>query len=133
MGDGVTDDKDLLIKLGSKQAGGVKGQLIIDDINFNGERDNTEYSGIGNEGTTGIGYGNETYALSFTEILNDAGAELIDETIGDEPISGIVRTPNYEFNLGKLDWNNFDFDASDDGDTTFAADFNVRNVKREKR
>jgi predicted secreted protein len=133
MGDGVTDDKELVIKIADSEAGTTKGQLIIDDIEFSGERDNTEYAGIGNDTTQGVGYGNKTYSLSTTSILNGAAADLALNVTGDDTVGGFVRTPNMQYHLGKLDWNSFDVSASDDGDVTFSCDFNVRNVEEESR
>jgi len=130
MGNGVTDDKDLLIRVGDQQAGGIEGQLILEDINVNFSRDNTQYSGIGNEGTTGTSYGNVMYSVSVTDHVNEAGADLLDEAFNsDSPLRGIVRSPNFEVSIGQLDWNNIDLDAADEDSYQLSMDFDGQGVE----
>ena len=133
MGDGVTDDKDLVIKISDKEAGTTKGQLIIDDIELGGERDNTEYSGIGNDDTQGVGYGNKRYNLNETTILNGAAADLALEIDQEDYLEGFIRTPNMEASAGKLHWNDWTLSASDDGDVTFEIDCIVTGLDLERQ
>lgn len=133
MGEGVTDDKDLVIKVSDKEAGTTKGQLIIDDIELGGERDNTEYSGIGNEETTGVGYGNKSYNINKTTILNGAAADLALEISEEDYVEGFIRTPNMEASAGQLHWNDWSLSASDDGDVTFEVDFIVTGLNLDSR
>ena len=127
---GVTEEHDLVLKIGSQKAGGTDGQLIIEDVTFSGERDNTEYSGIGNEDTQAIGYGNKQYNLSFTQYFDGdgAGSQLLRDIDSDTQMSGFIRGPDNEINIGRMDWSSFDYEASDDGDVTLAVDMTVRNV-----
>jgi len=133
MGDGVTDDKDLVIKISDHEAGTTKGQLILDDIELSGERDNTEYAGIGNEETQGVGYGNKTYSISETAILNGAAADLALQISEEDYVEGFIRTPNMEASAGQLHWNDWSVSASDDGDVTFEVSFNVTGLNLDAR
>jgi hypothetical protein len=124
MGNGLTDDKELLVRIGDEQAGGVKGQLILEDLNVNFSRDNTRYSGIGNEGTTGTSHGNVQVSLSLTDHLNESGARMLDAALNSStPVRGIVRSPNLEVAIGELDWNNIDLDAADEDTYQLSIDF----------
>lgn len=124
MGNGLTDDKELLVRIGDEQAGGVEGQLILEDLNVNLSRDNTTYSGIGNEGTTGTSYGNVSVSLSLTDHVNESGARMLDAAVNsDTPVRGIVRSPNLEISIGELDWNNIDLDAADEDTYQLSIDF----------
>lgn len=124
MGNGLTDDKELLVRIGDEQAGGIEGQLILEDLNINLSRDNTTYSGIGNEGTTGTSHGNASVSLSLTDHVNESGARMLDAAVNsDTPVRGIVRSPNLEISIGELDWNNIDLDAADEDTYQLSIDF----------
>lgn len=130
MGDGLTDDKDLLIRIGDAQAGGVNGQLILEDINVNFSRDNTQYSGIGNKGTQGTSFGSIEYSVSVTDHLNEKGADMLDAAFNNnDSLRGIVRSPNFEVSVGELNWNNIDLDASDDDTYQLSIDFDGQGVE----
>ncbi len=131
MGDGVTDDKDLTIKVSDKEAGTTKGQLILDDVSISGERDNTTYSGIGNEDIQAISYGNQEYSVSATAILNGASAELARDIQRGDYVEGWIRTANSEYSCGKLHWDDWEISASDDGEVTFEANFTVTGLSIE--
>lgn len=137
MGDGVTSDSELVITIGDAQAGGVEGQLILDDVEYQKERDNDPKHGIGNDKPQGMRYGNITYNVSATAVLNEAAADLALQLKrggqnGEHPVlSGQLNTPNATINVGKLDWNDIRIEASDDGDVTMSADFDARQYNEQ--
>lgn len=131
MGEGVTDDKDLVLTIADKSAGTTKGQLIIDDVELGGERDNSEYSGIGNEDTQGVGYGNKRHSLSETAILNGAAADLALSIDENDYLEGSFLSPNIDSTF-RLHWNDWNVSASDDGDVTLDIDAIVTGLDLEE-
>lgn len=131
MGQGVTDDKDLIVKISDYKGGGTSGQLIIDDVSVSAERDNTSYSGIGNDGVEGVGFGNKTYSFSGTTILNSDAAELAESIDSKDYLEGYLKTPNTEYSCGQLFWDDWEVSASDDGDVTFEVNFTVSDFSFE--
>lgn len=128
MGDGVTSDNELVVRIGGQSAGSTAGQLILDDVEYNKTRDNEEKHGIGNAEPQGIRYGNRTYSVSATGIANQSTAGMLNEARDDNIITGVLRTPNKTISFGKLDWNDVTVEATDDGDVTVSVDFNAREV-----
>lgn len=127
----VTGNGDLVVKVGDEIAGGTSGQLIIDDVTYSGSRDISEYAGVGNDETQGKSYGNKTFSLSVDTILNGSAATLARQIHDDEILSGYLKTPDDRYNLGELDWNEFEITASDGSDAVqLNADFTVTNVNR---
>lgn len=133
MGDGVTSDNELQITVHDAEAGTTKGQLILDDVEYRKERDNDPKHGIGNDEPQGMRYGNKTYSVSHTAILNGAAAELALSIDENDILSGSLRTPNMEIDVGKLDWNDVRIEASDDGDVTLSVDFDARQYNEQQR
>lgn len=135
MGDGVTSDSELEIKIEDASAGTTEGMLILDDVEFRKQRDNDPKHGVGNDEPQGMQYGNITYNVSATAHLNGASADLAvsvkrDAESGEHPIlTAVLRTPNLEVDVGKLDWNDVRIEASDGGDVTMAADFDARQYE----
>jgi hypothetical protein len=133
MGDGVTSDSELEIKIADAEAGTTKGQLILDDVEWRKERDNDPKHGIGHDEPQGMRYGNKTYSVSATAILNGAAANLALSIDDDAILTGTLKTPNLTVNVGKLDWNDVRVEASDDGDVTMSADFDARQYTERER
>lgn len=133
MGDGVTSDNELVVTVSDAEAGTTRGQLILDDVEFNKTRDNDPKHGIGNDEPQGIRYGNKTYSVSHTAHLNDAAAELMLDAEGQDILTAVLRTPNLEVNVGKLDWNDVTLEAADDGDVTVSMDFDARQYDESSR
>jgi len=133
MGDGVTSDSELEITVGDKAAGTTRGQLILDDVEWRKERDNDPKHGIGNDEPQGMRYGNKTYSVSSTSILNGAAADLALSIDDDDVLTATLRTPNLIVDVGKLDWNDVRIEASDDGDVTLSADFDARQYDERER
>ncbi|MDB9285387.1 hypothetical protein PN494_00170 [Halorubrum ezzemoulense] len=121
------------MKISDAEAGTTRGQLILDDVEFNKTRDNDPKHGIGNDEPQGIRYGNKTYSVSTTAHLNGASAELMLSAEGQDILTATLRTPNLEVNVGKLDWNDVTVEASDDGDVTVAFDFDARQYDENER
>ena len=133
MGDGVTSDNELEVTISDAEAGTTRGKLILDDVEFRKERDNDPKHGIGNDDPQGMRYGNKTYHVSTTNILNDAAADLMLDAQGTEILTAVLRTPNLEVDVGKLDWNDVRLEASDDGDVTMSAEFDARQYDERER
>jgi len=132
MGDGVTDEQELVITIGSGQAGGKQGQVIMEDITYNAERDNTHHHGLGNDESQGISYGNKTQTVDSTQTVNETVAGLIDDYMGDGTLTGSIEMPNKTVDLGKLHWNNLELEASDgDGAPTLSVSFDVTEADTE--
>lgn len=127
----VDPTSDLVIRVSGEQAGGQKGQLILTDVGFGGERDNTNYHGIGNDEPQDLGKGNKTYTLSTENVLNEAAARLLIELVENDaqPDEAEIRANGVlKGNIGKVDWNSFDWDASDGGDVTVSLECDCRDV-----
>lgn len=133
MGDGVTSDSELEIEISDAQAGTTQGQLILDDVEWRKERDNDPKHGIGNDEPQGMRYGNKTYMVSATAILNEAAADMMLAAKGTAILEGVLRTPNLEVDVGKLDWNDVRTEASDDGDVTVSVEFDARQYNERSR
>lgn len=133
MGDGVTSDNELEIEISDAEAGTTQGQLILDDVEWRKERDNEPKHGIGNETPQGIRYGNKTYHVSATAIMNEEAAGLVTDADGQEILTGTLRTPNLEIDVGKLDWNDVRVEANDDGDVTVSVEFDAREYNEQER
>lgn len=133
MGDGVTSDNELEVTIADAEAGTTQGQLILDDVEFRKERDNEPKHGIGNIKPQGMRYGNKTYHVSATSILNEDAADLLLETEGTAILTAVLRTPNLEVDVGKLDWNDVRLEASDDGDVTVSMEFDARQYDERER
>ena len=132
MGDGVTDDKDLVVRLGGEQAGGVTGQLILSDVTFTIERDNTEHTGIGNEEAQAKSYGDPEASLSAEGMVNDALAREMKSLYDNKetPPRAYIRSQGtFEWSIGKMDWNSLETSASDDGDVTMSLDAGCRELE----
>lgn len=128
----VADENDLVIRVSGEQAGGQKGQLILNDVTFGGERDNTVYHGIGHDEPQDLGRGNKSYTLSHEQVLNEAAARLLVELVENDsqPDEAEVRAAGVlKANIGKIDWNSFDWEASDGGDVTISIDCDCRDVE----
>lgn len=128
---GVTDETQLVIEIGDQQAGGVEGQLILDDVEFGKSRDNDPKHGIGNETPQGISTGNITYTVSASAMLNGAAADLARQLGPDNTLDGelyIEEEADAEFNVlrSKLDWNDVSIEATDDGDAILSVEFDAR-------
>lgn len=147
MGDGVTDDKDMIISIGSpvgsdsysnddtvdqRKAGGSGGQLILNDVSFSGERDNTNHIGIGNDKSQGMSYGNKNHSASYEGILEKKLGQLLVALYENDntPQKAYIRSSGVlEASIGKLDWNSFEWNATDDGDIVISFDADCRNVE----
>lgn len=128
----VDENKDLVIRVAGEQAGGQKGQLILNDVGFGGERDNTVYHGIGNDEPQELGTGNKTYSLSIENILNESAATLLIELVENDaqPDEAEIRANGVlKANIGKIDWNSFDWNSQDGGDVTVSLDCDCRQVE----
>lgn len=131
MGDGLTSDNELEVTISDAAAGTTKGQLILDDVEFRKERDNEPKHGIGNDEPQGIRYGNKTYMVSTTNILNGSAAELMLDAQDQDVLTASLRTPNLEVDVGELDWNDVRVEASDDGDVTVSMEFDARSYEEQ--
>lgn len=129
MGDGITSENELVITISDEEAGTTKGQLILEDVEYRMERDNEQKHGIGNDTPKGISYGNKECYVSHTAILNESAADLAMTLADDDTVEGMLRTPNMEIDVGKLDWNDWNVSASDDGDVTFEVEFDAREFE----
>ena len=128
---GVTNETQLVVEIGDEKAGGVEGQLILDDVEFAKSRDNDPKHGIGNETPQGISTGNITYTVSASAILNDAAADLAQELGPDNTLHGelyIEEEADVDFQVtrSKLDWNDVSIEATDDGDAILSVEFDAR-------
>jgi len=139
MGDNVISDGELVFSITSPDddsnttysAGTTAGQVILEDVTFTMERDNTMYHGIGNDEPQGMSYGNKTYSLSTETIVNEDIAQLVVEMYnnGRSATDGVLRSDGaLEVNIGKIDWNSVEKSASDDGDVTLSIDADCRDV-----
>jgi len=129
MSEGVTSEKDLVIKIEDEEAGTTKGQLILEEVEYRMERDNDQKHGIGHETAQGISYGNQTCYVSTTAILNEAAASVATSIADGDTVTGVLRGPNMEIDVGKLDWNDWNVSATDDGDVTFDVEFDARDFE----
>lgn len=127
MGWNVTDDKDLVVKIADEHAGNTRGQLILEDVEFSETRDNEEYAGIGNDTTQGVGYGNREFELDASAIYNGSAANLARSISSSDYVTGWIRTDEGEYSAGELHYNDWDVNATDDGDVEFNANFIVTN------
>ena len=133
MGDGVTSDNELEITISDAEAGTTQGQLILDDVEFRKERDNEPKHGIGNDEPQAMRYGNKTFEVSATSILNESAAQLMLDAEGQDILTAVLRTPSLEVDVGKLDWNDVMVEATDDGDVTVSMDFDARQYDERDR
>jgi len=134
MADGITSDNELVIKIANEEAGTTRGQLVLDDVEFNKSRDNDPKHGIGNSEPQGMRYGNETYTVSATAHMNESAATLITDTNDEDLVPvGRLKTPNLLVEVGKLDWNDISVEASDGGDVTVSAEFDAREYNETQR
>jgi len=131
MGDGITDDGDLVIKISDEQAGGDGGQLILDSATGTVERDNSGYSGIGNKEQQIMAYGNPSGTVSVEGYTTPALARLVVDLWEnrDSPASASFLGNNLEMRAGKLDWNTLEWDISDDGEAMLAIDAEMRDFE----
>lgn len=121
MGDNIVDDGQMVVQVAGQQAGGEAGQLILNNVNFAKERENTNAHGIGNKEPQGMKFGNITYTFSSESQLNEAAADLLRElSDGDdatEPTNAFIRAEDtVEVRIGKIYWNTVEWDSNDDGD-----------------
>ena len=133
MGDGVTSDNELEIEISDAEAGTTQGQLILDDVEWRKERDNDPKHGIGHDEPQGMRYGNKTFHVSATSIMNESAAGLVTDAEEQNILTGTLRTPNLEIDVGKLDWNDVSVEATDDGDVTLSVDFDAREYEESER
>jgi len=135
MGDGLTDDGDLVIRIDSEKAGGDSGQLILSDASIGIERSNELRTGIGNKTPQAARYGNQAGTVSAEGDVNEAMARLLESLyVNDEsPTDVFFRGDVLEVRGGKMDWNNLETSASDDGGYTAAIDADLRDFDLEQR
>lgn len=126
---GVTSDADLVVKIGDHEAGTTKGQLILDDVEYRMERDNEVKHGIGNDEPQGTRKGNKTYHVSHSAILNGSAADLALSVADGDELTAVFRSPDMEIDVGVLDWNDWNVNASDDGDVMFEVEFDAREME----
>lgn len=133
---GVIDEGQLVVKIGDSKAGGVDGQLILDDVTFGMSRDNEDKHGVGNYFPQGTSHGNITFSVSTTAMLNGESARLVKEDISvTTPLEGELRAPDPDSDgtlmkvaETKLEWNDISVEATDDGDALVSFDFNARGT-----
>lgn len=128
MSESITDANDCIVKVGSAQAGGTKGRLIITDFEIAKSQNKERKYGIGNENAQGRIHGNIEIDLSFTHEGEET--DLFDT----------VEAGNFDVNLEGRDnrWRLIDVDDTDwsvnvdDEEFTFDFDGNALDYEREE-
>lgn len=122
----ITDANDCIVKIGSSQAGGTAGALIIDDFELEVNPNNERKWGVGNQDAKGRTSGNREINLSFSHIgQNEDLAEDIDNGNFDVVLSGNL----YSWEVDDVD-GSFTTNVSDGGDYTIDFDGNGLGYER---
>ena len=130
---GVTSETEVVVEIGEATAGGDGGQLILEDVEFEAERDNDVKHGIGNHNPQGIALGNIEYTTSHTAVMNDTAAELVADLDPSTPNEASMDLDGgledggdgSEYVSTEIYWNNIRTEATDDGDVMVELDFDV--------
>lgn len=77
MSESITDANDCIVKVGSSQAGGTKGRLIISSFDIDVNKNRSRKWGLGNRDAQGRTNGNREIDLSFTHEGEDP--DLVDD------------------------------------------------------
>lgn len=119
MAESITDANDAVVSVGSTQAGGAKGTIILSDFEITANQDKETQHGIGNQEPQGRQYGNKTYDVSFTHVGEDN--ELMSE-IDDGNFTVKLTGNEAIYSLTDVDYDDWTMTLSDDG--TWELDFN---------
>lgn len=122
------DPQENLIVRVSGVKGGGSGQLILNDVEFNGTRDNSIYHGIGNDDPQDVSPGNKEYTMDLETIANERTFDMTAQVIeGDASVEDAeIRSVNDNgtvvdrVTIGGFVWNDFAYAASDGGDYTIS-------------
>lgn len=133
MGIDVIEEGQLKVRVGSETAGGNSGQVVMNDVTLSASRDNTDYSGIGNDTVTAKKFGTPNYEFDTEQILNKAAAQMLHDVVTgvEKETEFLVNGEVIEFRAGECDWSDWEFNASDDGDVTVSISGELRDVQTE--
>jgi hypothetical protein len=144
-------EADLLIQINDKQ-GGSEGQLLLSDVTVSGSRDNTLIYGIGNKQPQEVDPGNEEFSMSVEQYMTKEAAELLREIVNNTPTpessdgaddvipnistggqsidaAYLLFGDGLEMTIGDFRWNDFEINASEDGEVTVSLDADLLNVE----
>lgn len=108
----ITDDSDLILKIGSSQAGGPNGILIIDDFEWGLTKNKETKHGACNTKPQGRTSGNQELDVSFTHIGQNE--DLIND-VENGNFSVVLQGNLYQYELDYVD-GDFTVNISDGGD-----------------
>jgi len=113
MAQDITDANNVVVSIGSTQAGGASGKLILDEFETSVTTNDERRHGVGNEDAQGYISGNNEYDLSFTHIGEN-------EDLADEIESGnfdiALEGEAYKYEANTIRPNDYTINVSDGGD-----------------
>lgn len=128
MSESITDANDCIVKVGSTQAGGTKGRLILTDFQLDESQNKTRKYGIGNKHAQGRTHGNIEVDLSFTH--EGENADLF-ETIQEGNFTVALTGNEWRWRLQDVDHTDFSVQV-DDEEYTFDFDGNALSYDGER-
>lgn len=127
----ITDANDMRLVIGTRQAGGPDGSLVVADFEFDVSQEKSLRFGVGNEDAQGRTHGNKEITFSFT--LEGEDADIFNEIADSSTSMDSILTGNdYKWRVKDLDWTNFNFSGSDGSDPVeFSCDMNALDYETE--
>jgi hypothetical protein len=119
MAQDITDANSVVVSIGSTQAGGASGKLILDEFEFSINTNDERRHGVGNADAQGYVTGNREYDLSFTHIgESEELAEEMEQGNFDVALEG----EQYKYEANDVRPSDYTVSVSDGGD--YEMDFN---------
>jgi hypothetical protein len=126
MAQDITDANDCIVKVGSSQAGGTSGTLIIDEFELSDTPNKERRWGVGNETAQGRTSGNREIDLSFTHIGQN-GTLISDIRAGNFDV--VLQGDDYSWELSDVD-GEYTVNVSDGG--AYELDFDGDALSHER-